>query len=124
MTIGYWCVLISIIFPYIFTILAKTAPNFDNHEPRYYLEHLTGWRKRAHWTQLNSFEIMPAFTAAVIIAHQLQANQASIDKIAVAFIFSRIFYAVFYLTDKAALRSLTWFLGFVCIISLFFIKHA
>ena len=124
MTIGYWCVLVSIIFPYIFTILAKTAPKFDNHQPRYYLEQLTGWRKRAHWTQLNSFEIAPAFSVAVIIAHQLHAHQASIDKIALAFVISRIFYAAFYLMDKAALRSVVWFFGFVCIITLFFVKHA
>lgn len=120
MTIAYGCVLIMIIFPYIFTCLAKFSPQFNNHTPREYLEHLTGWRKRAHWIQLNSFEITPAFAAGVIIAHQLHSTQTSIDKLAIAFVISRCLYAVCYLTDKATLRTIVWTVGLGCVIALFF----
>ncbi|HXH55093.1 MAG TPA: MAPEG family protein [Gammaproteobacteria bacterium] len=122
MTIAYGCVLLMIIFPYLFTILAKTGPLFNNHTPREYLEHTTGWRKRAHWVQLNSFEITPAFAAGVIIAHQLHAIQSSIDTLATAFVITRCLYAACYLSDKAIFRSIVWSIGFGCIIGLFFIR--
>ncbi len=122
MTIAYGCVLITIIFPYVFTVLAKTEPGFDNQDPRGYLEKIHGWRRRAHYTQLNSFEIMPAFASAVIIAHLTHASQPTLDKLAIAFIITRLLYAVCYLSDKAALRTLFWAIGFGCIISMFFIQ--
>lgn len=121
MTIAYGCVLAMIIFPYIFTCLAKFSPLFNNHTPREYLENTTGWRKRAHWIQLNSFEITPAFAASIIIAHQLHSTQTNIDKLAIAFVVSRCLYAVCYLTDKAALRTIVWTVGLGCVIALFFI---
>ncbi len=121
MTIAYGCVLVMIVFPYIFTCLAKISPQFNNYTPREYLEHATGWRKRAHWIQLNSFEITPAFAAAVIIAHQMHAAQTSINKLAITFVISRCLYAACYLTDKATLRTITWTVGFGCIITFFFL---
>ncbi len=119
MTIGYWSVLAMIIFPYIFTAIAKSNKNFNNHEPREYLSKLEGWRKRAHFVQLNSFEIAPAFGIAVIIAHLTHTVQPTIDKIAIVFVVSRIIYAICYLNDLALLRTLFWTIGFACVISLF-----
>jgi len=121
MTIAYGCVLLMIIFPYFFTVLAKISPLFNNHTPREYLEHTTGWRKRAHWVQLNSFEITPAFATGVIIAHQLHATQSSIDTLAITFVLTRCLYAACYLSNKASFRSIIWLIGFGCIIGLFFI---
>lgn len=122
MTIAYGCVLFIIVFPYLFTILAKIGPHFNNHAPREYLEQLRGWPKRAHWVQLNSFEIAPAFAAGVIIAHQLHAAQARIDTLAIIFVISRIIYGAYYLANKAMLRTVAWMLGFGCVIGLFAIS--
>ena len=120
MTIAYWCVLAIIIFPYIFTTLAKWGPEYDNYS-RAYLDHLKGWRKRAYWVRSNTFEGSPGFMAAVIIAQQLDAVQSSIDNLAIAYILTRIIYAICYITDKATLRTIFWLLGLGCIISLFVI---
>lgn len=121
MTTAYWCVLAMIVFPYFFTILAKTGRHFDNHDPRRYLEKITGWRRRALYVQLNSFESTPAFGIAVIIAHLAHASQPMLDKLAIVFVISRIIYAICYLTDKALLRSLFWAVGMGCVIGLFYI---
>jgi uncharacterized MAPEG superfamily protein len=121
MTIAYGCVLAMIIFPYIFAGLAKYSPTYDNHDPREYLQHLTGWHKRAHYIQLNSFEATPAFGIAVIIAHLIHTHQTSIDTLALIFVISRVCYAIFYLNDKASFRSLFWMIGMACIIGLFFV---
>ncbi|CAN5236588.1 MAPEG family protein [soil metagenome] len=124
MTIAYWCVLGMIIFPYIFAFLTKTGPNYNNNDPRAYLEKLSGWRRRAYNIELNSFEITPAFGLAVIIAHLAHAPQLTLDKLAIAFVITRIIYALCYIFDKASLRTLFWTLGIGCIIGLFYISAA
>ncbi|MDR3478628.1 MAG: MAPEG family protein [Gammaproteobacteria bacterium] len=119
MTTAYWCVLVMILFPYIFTVLAKSGSGFNNHKPREYLQHLTGWRQRANNIQLNCFESTPAFGIAVIIAHLVHAHQSTIDMLAMAFVAARILYAIFYLTDKASFRTLFWAIGLGCVVGLF-----
>lgn len=124
MTTAYWCVLIMILFPYVFTVLAKTGRGFDNHDPRAYLANLNGWRKRANYVQANSFEALPAFGLAVIIAHLAHASQETLNILAIIFVAARVIYAICYLTDKATLRSLFWFIGLGCVIGMFWISRS
>lgn len=122
MSIAYWCVLVAGIFPYIFTALAKAKGlDFDNHSPREYLNNLTGWRKRANWIQINSFEAFPFFAVAVIIASLNHAPSNKIDILAMSFILFRILYAIAYLKNIASLRTIIWTCGFICVVSLFYI---
>lgn len=126
MTIALWCVLAAFILPYAFIGYAKFLGGFgpkQNHNPREFLETLTGERKRAHWAQLNSFEVNPAFAAAVIIAQQVgAAAQGDIDKIAIAFIVSRVLFGLCYIKDWASLRTLVWSAGMAFIVGLFVIS--
>jgi uncharacterized MAPEG superfamily protein len=85
------------------------------------LEQLTPWQQRAYWAHLNMFEAFPAFAAAVIISHLAHASQASIDKLAIAFIVLRIVYLLLYLQNWATARSVVWTAGFGCVIGLFVI---
>ena len=122
MTTAYWCVLIAAALPYLGTLTAKVGgrmPIPANSTPREWLEKLSGWQKRGHWFQLNSFEAFPPFAAAVIIATLLQAPQAKIDQLAIAFIGLRLAYYVCYLADWATLRSLVWTAGVACVVWLF-----
>lgn len=119
MLVAYWCLLIMIIFPYFFTTAAKISQRYNNAEPRQYLASLTGWRQRANFIQLNSFETTPAFGLAVIIAHLTQAPLATLNLLAVVYVISRVFYAICYLANKASLRTLCWLVGLGCIIGLF-----
>ena len=125
MTIAYWCVLAAILLPLIWTWVAKFTSGFrprDNHNPCEYLERLEGPAKRAHWAQLNTFESIPGFMAAVIIAHLAGAPQSTVDAIAVTYIGLRLVYGVLYITDKARLRSLVWAGGVACIVALFVVS--
>ena len=123
MTIAYWCVLAIIIMPMIWGTLAKSsAPKFDNNNPRQWLARLEGRGARANAAQQNSFEAMPGFIAAVIIAHLAQAPQLQVDIIALNFVVLRLMYGYLYLVDKATLRSVIWGLGFACIVALFVIS--
>ncbi|MGM0563553.1 MAG: MAPEG family protein [Pseudomonadota bacterium] len=123
MTIAYWCILIAIFLPYAFTGFAKFQGGFgprQNLAPREFLESLEGGRKRAHWAQLNSFEVHPGFYAAVIVA-QLAGGveQGTIDALAVTFVVSRVLFGIAYIADKGSLRSLIWAVGMACIVALF-----
>ena len=126
MTVALWCVLIAIFLPYVCTIVAKAAGGFrlsDNHDPRDFLESLNGVARRAHAAQLNSFEVMPAFAAAVIVAHLVGTAQlVTVNVLAVLFITSRLLYIICYLADWAILRSLVWFVGMGLIASFFFVS--
>jgi uncharacterized MAPEG superfamily protein len=106
--------------PYLMIGVAKIGVRgFDNRRPREWYEKSTGFRRRAVWTQQNSFEIFPFFAAAVIIAHLAGADQATVDGLAIAFIASRLAYAISYLADLHLLRSLVWTASFACCIALF-----
>ncbi|MBK5537679.1 MAPEG family protein [Pseudomonas sp. TH05] len=127
MTVAFWCVFIAILLPYLCTGIAKfSGGKFgprQNHDPRAFLATLEGFAKRAHSAQLNSFEVTPAFAAAVIIAHVANVAQlVTIDVLAVLFITSRLLYIICYLADWAMLRSVVWFVGMALIASFFFVS--
>ena len=123
MTIAYWCVLAVIVMPYIWTVIAKgSAPKFDNNQPREWLAKLQGKGARAHAAQMNSFEAMPGFIAAVIIAHLAHAPQHQIDLLALNFVVLRLIFGYLYIADHATLRSVIWALGLACVVALFVIS--
>jgi uncharacterized MAPEG superfamily protein len=126
MTVALWCILIAIFLPYICTGVAKASGGYrlsDNHDPRDFLDSLEGLGRRAHAAQLNSFEVTPAFAAAVIVAHLAgNAELVTINVLSVLFITSRLLYIICYLADWAILRSLVWFVGMGLIVSLFVVS--
>lgn len=116
MTLAYWCVLIASVLPIVAAGVAKwgtfgkrrSEGGYDNHDPRAWMERQDGFRKRANNAQANSFEALPFFIGAVIIAHQIAAPQGRVDLLAVAFIVLRVAYIALYVADRPAARSLVW----------------
>ncbi|SQD77014.1 MAPEG family protein [Moritella yayanosii] len=121
MTIAYWCVLAAAIIPYIWAITAKASkPGFNNNKPRIFLNDLEGWGQRANWAQANSFEAFPAFAAAIIIGSVVSnVEQNTLDALALLFVTCRLLHGIFYITDKATLRSIVWFIGISSWVSIF-----
>jgi uncharacterized MAPEG superfamily protein len=115
-TVAYWCVLAAALLPYACAYLARSAGlgkprsqgGFDNHEPRAWLARQTDWQARANAAQANSFEALPFFIGAVIIAHQLGAPQTRIDILAVLFVTLRIIYVAMYVAGLATVRTAVW----------------
>lgn len=126
MTVALWCILIAIFLPYVCAWFAKISGGFrlkDNHDPRDFLDSLEGVGRRAHAAQLNSFEVIPAFAAAVIVAHLAgNAELVTINVLSVLFITSRLLYIICYLADWPTLRSLVWFVGIALIVSFFVVS--
>jgi uncharacterized MAPEG superfamily protein len=115
-TLAYGCVLVAALLPILCAGIAKWGlfgkprreGGYDNHNPRAWLARQTDWRARANAAQANSFEALPFFIGAVIIAHQLHAPQTRLDILAFLFIFTRLVYILMYLADMATVRSLAW----------------
>ena len=115
-TIAYWCVLVMAILPIVCAGIAKYGMfsksrrdgGYDNHNPRTWLGNQTDWRARANAAQANTFEALPFFFAAVIIAHQLQARQTVVDILAFMFVVLRLGYVLMYVADMAKTRSVIW----------------
>ena len=115
-TIAYWCILAAAVLPVVCAGIAKSGMfsvspkqgGYDNNNPRAWLARQTDWRARANAAQANTFEALPFFFAAVIIAHQLQASQTVLDILAFLFVVLRIAYVVMYVADMAKTRSAIW----------------
>ncbi|MYM24087.1 glutathione metabolism protein [Duganella sp. FT135W] len=115
MTIANWCVMIACLLPTATVGLAKLtsrgAEAYNNKRPREWVSGLTGWKARANAAQLNGFEALPLFIAAVVLAQQAHADQGSIDQLAMAFIVARLVYIAMYLANQHVLRTLVWIGG-------------
>lgn len=123
MTVGLWCIFIAMLLPIIFAGIAKSGMSFkDNANPRDFKSTLTGWRQRAYWAELNSYEGFPAYAVAVLVAHIAKAPQDWINALAVGYILSRIIYGACYINDKATARSIAWMLGMLCVFGLYIIS--
>lgn len=120
MTTSQLCLFIVALLPFTMTFLAKARKGYDNHAPRAYLARLEGWRARAQAAHQNAWEALALFTAGLVVAWHNGANAHHVDQLAIAFVAIRIVYALMYVLDWAALRSLVWFAGMACVVALFF----
>jgi uncharacterized MAPEG superfamily protein len=126
-TVAYWCVLAAVLLPYACAYLAKSGGfgrsrkqgGYDNADPRGWLARQEGFSARANAAQANSFEALPFFIGAIIIAHQLGAPQTRIDILAVLFVFLRIIYIAMYVAGLPTTRSAIWALAFVANLAIF-----
>ena len=126
-SVAHWCVLIAVLLPYACSYLAKfrdfgkprSAGGYDNHDPRGWLARQEGWKARANAAQANSFEALPFFIGAVLIAHQVGAPQTRLDILAVLFVTLRIIYIVMYVAGLPTTRSVIWALAFLVNVGIF-----
>jgi uncharacterized MAPEG superfamily protein len=116
MTIANWCIAAACMLPAAVALMPKVASmagkdRYDNHLPREWAQRQTGSGKRAIAAQLNGFEALPLFIAAVILAQNAHVDQGRIDMLALAFLGIRIIYSLLYLANLGTMRTLVWFSG-------------
>ena len=130
-TLAYWCVLVVAILPIVCAGIAKSGMfgkprsqgGYDNANPRAWLAGQSDWRARANAAQANSFEAMPFFIGAVIIAHQLGAHQGRLDLLAFLFVVLRVVYIMMYLAGLANVRSIIWTVALVVNVGILFVGY-
>ena len=130
-SLAYWCVLVAAFLPVVCAGIAKSGRfgvarskgGYDNQNPRDWLARQEDWRARANAAQANSFEALPFFIGAVVIAHQLGAQQLRLDVLAFAFVVLRIVYILLYLANQANARSGVWALGLIVNVAILFVGY-
>ncbi|MDE1184665.1 MAPEG family protein [Paraburkholderia sp.] len=133
MSVLHLCLLIVALLPFPWTMVAKLNRRYDNRTPRTYLAGLDGWRARAHAAHQNAWEALALFTAAVVVAGQSAASSGGagngvgtlwwLDALAITFVLTRVLHGLLYLANWASLRSLVWFVGLACVVSMFIVAH-
>jgi uncharacterized MAPEG superfamily protein len=130
-SLAYWCVLVAAILPIVCAGIAKSGMfgkprregGYDNENPRVWLARQADWRARANAAQANSFEALPFFIGAVIIAQQLGAHQTRLDILAFVFVVLRMMYIMMYIAGLSSVRSLIWTLAFATNVGILFIGY-
>jgi uncharacterized MAPEG superfamily protein len=127
MTTPFWCLIIVLFIPYVLAGLGgyhriKAFGKVDNNHPRQQATLLEGAGARVMAAQANAWEAAAVFTAAVMTAQfaGVGAGGAAATT-AIVFVVVRILHAIFYVTDKASLRSLAFIIGLGCCIRLFYL---
>ena len=129
LTVAFWEVLVAALLPIACAWVAisgqMTRPRreggLDNQHPREWLARQTDWRARANAAQANSFEALPFFIGAVIIAHQLGGSQVRVDVLAFLFVVLRVLYIMMYVANMANARSLLWAVALLVNIAILFV---
>lgn len=112
-----YLILVACLLPYAFSMIAKVAGGFtfkDNQNPRQFLSQTQGIAARANAVQQNSFENLPLFIAAILMAEYMVIDQHVVMILGIAYIVLRILYGICYLANWSSLRSIMWFLSLCC----------
>jgi uncharacterized MAPEG superfamily protein len=117
MKTAYLCLLVAGLMPIFCAAIAKWGfKDFDNHNPRNWLSHQTGFRARANAAQANCFESFPFFATSVISALLVQTDAITLNYVCMFYLGLRALYIFFYISDKATLRTLMWAGAYACIV--------
>ena len=117
MSIAYWCILVAALLPYVWAVIAKRGPRYDNRDPRRWLAKQADPRvHRANAAHLNAFEAFAPFAAGVLMAQAAGVDAALVSTLALVFVVLRVLHGIFYLTGVHVLRSLSWVGGLSCVL--------
>ena len=126
MTTPFWCLLVVAVLPYLLANMGgyfkfKQFGNLDNNHPRLQAARLEGIGARALAAQMNAWEALGVFSAAVFMAHLTHADPEASATAAKIYVATRIAHPVFYLADIAPARSAAFLVGLGCLGRLFYL---
>ena len=116
--------MVASLLPLVFAILAKLFGGFkskDNANPREFWGKQTGAAARANAAQQNSYETLPVFLAAVIVALLFFVPLSVVTQLAWLYVILRIIYGLAYIANWATFRSIIWSLSLACPLMLFYL---
>lgn len=114
MTTPLWCLAFLAVWPIIplSTIAGiarvKEAGKIDNNYPRLNSMRAEGFTHRAWAAQMNAWEGLALFTAAIVVTHMAGVTAEQITTLCIAFVVCRVLHAAFYLADIGILRSIAF----------------
>lgn len=122
--IAIWAMVVASLLPLVFAATAKLIGGFglaDNAHPREFMQNTKGAAARANAAQQNSYETLPVFLAAVIVAMLFFVPQSITNNLACLYVLIRIAYGIAYIVNLPTFRSILWALSMVCCLLLFYL---
>lgn len=119
-----WAMLVASLLPWLVSLAAKVFGGFkirNNANPRDFMQNATGLAARANAAQQNSYETLPIFLAAVLVAMLFFVPQSIVNILAWLYVLIRIGYCVAYITNLPMFRSILWVLPMICSLMLFYL---
>ena len=119
-----WAMVVASLLPLTMALTTKMLGGFnmaDNAHPREFLQGTTGTAARANAAQQNSYETLPVFLAAVLVAMLFFVPQIIVNTLAWLYVLIRIGFCVAYITNLAMFRSILWVLSIACCLMLFYL---
>lgn len=110
-------ILVACFLPYIFSMIARISSGYNTKlhaNPREHVNQATGLAARANAIQQNSFEGLPLFIAAILMADYLVVPDVFTIRLGIAYLVLRLIYAMCYLADLKNMRSIFWLLSTLC----------
>jgi uncharacterized MAPEG superfamily protein len=98
---------------------SRWGPDWDNHDVRGSMDRLRGWRRRAHFAQINGHEAFAPFAAAMILTQLSHAPSGWVHPLALAFLLLRVLHGIAYVADRPFLRSTSWCCAWLTVLGLF-----
>lgn len=123
LNLAHWCLIAAALLPFatVWVVRLGVFVPSDNTAPREWSVRQSGWRARGLAAQSNGFEGLPLFVAAVLGAQQWDADPARVGMLALAYVFLRAAYVVFYLCGLGTARSAVWLLALLANLAIFFV---
>lgn len=115
---------VACLLPVFLAWIAKALGGYkmsNNNHPREFLASLTGAAARANAAQQNSYETLPVFLAAVVVALLFFVPLSIVAKLAWLYVILRVIYGLAYIGNWATFRSIIWALSMACPLLLFYL---
>lgn len=124
MTTPFWCLFVVAMLPYVLAGLGsyfkiQQFGKIDNNYPRIQAAELRGIGARAYAAQMNAWEAVALFAAAVLVAHLAGADPRLSAMASVIFVIARLIHPILYISNLATLRSGVFTVGLLCSVWLF-----
>jgi uncharacterized MAPEG superfamily protein len=124
LTTPLWCLVIVALLPYALAgvgghFRTKQFGSIENQEPRTQYMKLTGAGARAWAAQLNAWEALGLFTAAVVVTSIAHADPAKVALASLVFVATRVLQPILYVAGLATLRSIDVVIGLLSCIYMF-----
>ena len=126
MTIPFWTILFVIMMPNLIAgigdyLKVKEFGRFDNNDPRGQSAASSGIASRSWSAQSNAWEAAIFYVPSVLVAHLAGVSAEAMTMTCLVYCAARVAHLVFYLSDLATLRSLSFVVGLVCCLRLFWL---
>lgn len=95
--------------------------HLDNNHPREQQRQQTGLGARLVAAQYNAWEALIIFLVVTVIVYASGINLHDLAPVSLIFLLARILHALFYAANLGALRSLSYAIGYLCCLYLFYL---